>query len=167
MRIDQGDIGWESTAARSICQRLPATDFRDNTDMPRPAELPKFETIGARIRWWREYRGLGRKELAKLTHQAYSTLADLESGRSNQSEKLDLIAVHLKLNPFYLRTDKGDPEATTATAEPHSTDWPLERSLLAQVQDLDDIELVYFATQAREALQNIENARNRKYKKRG
>jgi transcriptional regulator with XRE-family HTH domain len=135
--------------------------------MPRPAELPKLETIGARIKWWREYRGMGRKELAKLTHQAYSTLADLESGRSSQSEKLDLVAAHLKLNPFYLRTDKGDPEATVATAEPPVSDWPLDRSLLAQVRDLDDIEMVYFAIQAKEALQNIENARNRKYKKRG
>jgi transcriptional regulator with XRE-family HTH domain len=130
--------------------------------MSRPAELPRFETIGERVRWWREHHKKSRKELAKLTKQSYSALADLENGRSHDSERLDLIALHLKVCPVYLRTDKGDPEAVMGTAV-HS-EYPAS---LSKVHDLDEIEQAYFDAQVKQALQNIENARTRKYKKHG
>src|SRR3984957_16168858 len=82
MRIDQGDIVRKPTAPRNSCQRLSVTEFRHNTVMGRPASLPKFDIIGKRVKWWREYREISRKDFAKKIPMPSSTLSDLELGRS-------------------------------------------------------------------------------------
>jgi transcriptional regulator with XRE-family HTH domain len=164
MRVDQVDIARDSTVPRNGSQRLPVTEFRHNGDMSRPPDLPHFDTIGARIKWWRKKRGIERSDLAKRIGQKPSTLADLESGRSKDSQRIDLIAMHLGLNPVYLRTDKGDPEGAP---QPMVADGPSEWPLLTRLRDLDEIEQGYFEIQAQQLLQNIENARHRKHKKRG
>lgn len=165
MRIDQGDIARDVTAARNFCQRLPVTEFRHTDHMPRPIDLPAFNAIGARVRYWREKRKISRKDLAKRTKQSYSALSDLENGNSLDSERLDLLALELRLNPVYLRTDKGDPEAPAHPSGPEAT----PSSWLGQVHalELDEIEETYLAAQVQQALQTIENARNRKHQKRG
>lgn len=164
MRVDHVDIAPKSTAARYGSQRLSAMAFAHNGFMARPAELPKLDTIGARVRWWREHRKISRHDLAKRTKQSYSTLADLENERSNNSERLDLIAMELGLSPSYLRTDKGDPEASAVLLEP-SVQWPA--GIGSQLSDLDEIELAYFEAQAKQTLLVIQNARERRRKKQG
>lgn len=162
MRVDQVDIGRDATARRNRSQRLPVTEFRQDGSMPRPLDLPKFDTIGERVRYWRVKRKISRKELAKRTKQSYTALASLENKESHGSERLDLIAIELKLNPVYLRTDRwSDPEAQSPITEDSPSEW------LSQLRelDLDEIEDAYFATEAKKALQTIENARNRKHKK--
>lgn len=166
MRVDQVDIARDLTAARKFSQRLPVTEFRQTRGMARPPDLPKFDTIGGRVKWWRIRRGIKPKEFAKLTQQSYTALTDLESGRSKDSERLDLIALHLKVNPVYLRTDKGDPEAP-APAVAELAEWPLDNALLGQLRDLDEIEQSYLAKKITEALLTIENARGRRSQKRG
>jgi transcriptional regulator with XRE-family HTH domain len=172
MRIDQGDIARDPTVPRNSCQRLPVTEFRHNGGMGRPVGLPKFDSIGARVKWWREHRGLSRKQLTKLVGMPYSTLSDLELGSSKNSEKLDLIALHLRVNTLYLRTDKGDPEAHITPAATDTAGTPersLEANMVAQLRELDpdEVEEGYFAAQLEKVVETIKSTRNRKRHKTG
>lgn len=143
-------------------RRLPVTDIRENVVMPRPPGLPKFDALGPRIRWWREHRKFKRAEFAKLVGMSYSGLADLENDRSQESKRLHLIAAKLKLNPYYLETDKGEPEAEF-TQEPPATlpEWPFQSVPLDKLNKLNRIERSYAETKLLEALAEIEAERRR------
>lgn len=148
-------------------QRPTVTEVRENVVMPRPPGLPKFDTLGPRIRWWRVHRRFKRAEFAKLVGMSYSGLADLENDRSQESKKLHLIAAKLKLNAYYLETDKGEPEmefAQEPPAEPH--EWPFESIPPSKLAKLNTIERSYMETRMHEALAVIE-AERRKARKPG
>jgi transcriptional regulator with XRE-family HTH domain len=135
--------------------------------MPRPPGLPKFDSLGPRIRWWREHRKFKRLEFAKLIGMSYSGLADLENDRSQESKKLHLIAAKLRLNPYYLETDKGEPEAEFAQEPPtEPQDWPFPAVAQSKLSKLNNIERSYAETKLLEALAEIE-AERRKAKKAG
>jgi len=144
-------------------QRLPVTALRDNPGMPRPPEMPKdLDTIGKRVRWWREKkRQMSRAKLAKAVgYKSVSGLSDLELGESNASEKLHLIAAVLGLNPHYLETGNGEPEAAFPQDPPPSPDeWPFPAVPRARLRKLSKIERNYAETKLLEALAEIESER--------
>lgn len=150
-------------------QRPPVTVLRDNVWMPRPKEMPAdLDSIGRRVRWWREYRKISRPKLAKLCGMGNaSTLSDLELDRTGKGGFLHLIAVHLKLNSQYLQTGKGEPEADVAQ-EPPPDDlaWPFDPSLRPRLSKLTRIEHKYLEMKLQEVLEEIETER-RKTKKSG
>ena len=149
-------------AAVTISQRLPVTAVRENTAMARPPNLPRYSSIGPRVRWWRNYRKITRKELAKLADISYSTLSDLENDRQEATRQLHLIAAALRLNPHYLETDKGEPEADTPQEPPPVGDsWPFQRVSLHSVSRLTHIERKFAEMALAEAIQEIEEERRR------
>lgn len=88
-------------------QRHSVTEFRLNVGMV---------TIGDRIRAEREAQGVDRKDLAKSAGIAYSTLADLEAGRSKSTTALHKIARRLGLRIEWLEYGKGPKRAAPAPA---------------------------------------------------
>lgn len=148
-------------------QRPIVTEVRENAVMPRPPGLPKFSTLGPRVRWWREHRKFKRLEFAKLIGMSYSGLADLENDRSQESKKLHLIAAKLKLNPYYLETDRGEPEAEYVQEPPAEPQhWPFPAIPQSKLTKLNNIERSYAETKLLEALAEID-AERRKSKQTG
>lgn len=145
-------------------QRLPVTEFRDNLGMPIPPDMPKnLTTVGRRVRWWREHRKRSRKWLAKQVGYSYSGLADLENDESGASEKLHLIAAELKLNPHYLQSGSGEPEAEfPQEAPPPPDEWPFPAVPRARLRKLNRIERGYLETEILKALADIESERRNK-----
>ena len=130
--------------------------------MPRPANLEKFKTVGARVRYWREQRGIKRSELAKAVGMSYSMLADLENDRAKGATKLHLIAAHLRLNPYYLETDKGEPEAEFAQEAPApAQEWPFPEIPRGKLDQLSGIERKYLGMKLQEILDEIESERRK------
>lgn len=139
-------------------QRHPVTAFRESMDMPKSAEIPKFDSLGARITFWRERRGWGRSELARRAKIPYSTLADIEQGRQKSSTKLHQIAAALGVNVQYLATGKGEPEIDAAPTEDF---WPFpfpREDLL----ELDDIELELVGLKLQRFIEEVRAKRVRK-----
>lgn len=67
--------------------------------------------MGDRIRRRRESLQIDARELASQAGIAYSTLMDLENGRSKGTTKLPNIIRVLRTSQRYLETGKGDPDA--------------------------------------------------------
>ncbi len=65
-----------------------------------------METIGSRIRATRQTLRISAAALAKQTGIAYSTLMDLENGRTKSTPALHRIAAALKTTPEFLETGK-------------------------------------------------------------
>jgi transcriptional regulator with XRE-family HTH domain len=63
--------------------------------------------LGERIRQTRVERKLSRSRLAKAAQIAYSTLSDIELGRTAKTLSLHRIAAELKVRPEWLATGKG------------------------------------------------------------
>ena len=134
-------------------QRLSVTEIRDNLAMPRPPELKPMSTIGARVRWWREYRGLSRAQLSKAARMGLSTLSDLELDRQKGTSKLHLVAAALKLNPHYLETDKGEPEVGFSQPPPDEPEaWPFPDISPREFAALSRAERHYAQTKLKEVL---------------
>lgn len=74
-----------------------------------------METIGSRIRTARQALGISAAALAKQTGIAYSTLMDLENGRSKSTPALHRIASALKTTPEFLETGKAAKISEAAT----------------------------------------------------
>lgn len=106
-------------------------------DMPKSVDIPRFDTLGARIVYWRERRGWDRSELAKRAKIPYSTLAGIEDGDQKTSTKVPQLAAALGLNPIYLATGKGDPEGQGAPPEDY---WPFSFPR-DELFELDQVEL--------------------------
>lgn len=161
-------IGPSLRESVSTRQRLSVADVRDNAAMPRPKEMPTdLDSIGKRVRWWREYRRMDRRDLAKACGMGVTTLSDLELDRTTKGTYLHLIAAKLRLNAHYLETGKGEPEseyAQEAPAEPFR--WPFESVPLNKLEKLNPIERSYLETKLLGAMQEIE-AERRKAKKSG
>lgn len=156
------DIPPSLRGAVELSQRLPVTVFRNNNGMPRPPEMPKdLNTLGRRVRWWREHRKMSRATLAKrVGYKSVSGLSDLELDESHGSEKLHLIAAELKLNPHYLETGDGEPEAAfPQEAPPPPDEWPFPAISRSRLKRLNKIERGYLETELLKALSDIEAER--------
>lgn len=148
-------------------QRLPVTAFRENGDMPRPPQMPHdLDSVGKRVRWWREYRKLTRRELAKAARMAPTTLGDLENDYQDGSRKLHLIAAALRLNPHYLETGKGEPESEYTQEAPPEGSWPFDNVPRSKIDKLNMIERRYLEDRLLDALSDIDTER-RKSKRTG
>lgn len=77
--------------------RHPVTEVRSNGRM----------TVGARVRFERESRGISREDLAAAAGIGVSTLSDLELDRSKSTTKLHRIAERLGVRTEWLETGKG------------------------------------------------------------
>lgn len=153
--------------AVEISQRHTVTAIRDNMPMPRPPDLPRFSNIGPRILWWRKRRGFTRSVFAEKIGMSTSGLADLENNRSKKSLNTHLIAAELHLNPHYLQTDNGEPEAEFAQEAPaKEAAWPFESVPKNKLTGLTRIERSYAESKLLEALAEIE-AERRKAKRHG
>lgn len=162
MREDHVDMPPSLRVPVDISQRQHVTAFRKNTGMPRPKNMPdSLTTKGARVRWWRTHRGFDRHELAKAASMSYSGLADLENNRQNGSRKLHLIAAKLRLNPHYLETGKGEPEAEYSQEPPNELHWPFETITPARFDRLSMIERRYAEDRLLEVLGEIEVERRK------
>lgn len=151
------------------CQRLPVSVIRNNTGMPRPKDMPdNLNTVGSRVRWWREHRKISRERLAKAAKMAPTTLADLENDRQGGSRKLHLLAAELGLNAHYLESGKGEPESEYAQEAPQEAAWPFTDISQMDIDrlDMNMIERKYAESKLLEALAEIK-AERRKSKKAG
>lgn len=144
-------------------QRHPITTLRESMDMARPPDLPKFDELGARIAYWRKKRGWDRRDLAKRAKIPYSTLAGIEKGSQKSATKVPQIAAALGLNPLYLNTDKGDPEAG---APPELLDWPFPFAR-EELNDFDPNELELAGMKLQVILEDIRKKRPNRRAKRG
>lgn len=160
------DVAMRSSLRLAVdhSQRLPVTEFRENYGMPKPVDMPgNLKKIGQRVRWWRDYRKISRRDLAKKVGYSYSGLSDLELGESTASEKLHLIAAELGLNPHYLETGDGEPEAGfPQEPPPPADDWPFPAISKSRFRRLNRIERSYAETKLLEALAEIEAERRSK-----
>ena len=157
-------MGRSLRQAVDFSQRLPVTAVRDNLSMPKPPDMPKnLDTIGSRVRWWREKREITRTALSKKVGYKGGGLSDLELGRSGASEKLHLIAAELRLNPHYLETGDGEPEAGFPQDPPPPPDeWPFPAVSRVRLKKLNKIERGYLETELLKALADIESERRNK-----
>lgn len=166
MREAQVGVAISPSLRRTVelSQRLAVTGFRDNSRMPRPPDMPKnLDTVGARVRWWREKKKFKRPAFAKKVGYSSSGLSDLELGRSNASEKLHLIAAELGLNPHYLETGNGEPEAAfPQEPPPPPNEWPFPAVPLSKLKRLNRVERSFAETSLLEALAVIEAERRNK-----
>lgn len=147
----------------STCQRNSGTALRNNVHMPRPKDMPSnLLTVGQRIRWWRQHLKISQGKFAKAVGISQGTLSDLENDRQAGSGKLHLMAAELGLNPHYLETGKGEPEAEYSQEPPQETpEWPFSAVSPAKLSKLNMIERSYAETKLLEALAEIEAERRR------
>lgn len=150
-----------------LSQRRPVTVIRKTSYVPRPKELPsELNSIGARVRWWRKHRRLSRSDLSELCGMSLTALSDLELERTTQGRFLHQIAAHLRLNPHYLQTGKGEPEAEYPQEAPVEPEWPFQSIPRSRLDKLNIIERRYAESALDEALNQIEIER-RKAKRQG
>lgn len=83
-----------------------------------PAHHP---TLGAKLRYWRDHRGLTLRELHELSGVAWNTICAYELGKINASfQQVQKLAKALGISPDTLWDLSPPPE--TAPPESHPTD---------------------------------------------
>lgn len=167
MREDQVIMAASIRNTDILCNRHSATEFRKNVGMARPTDLPTFDSIGARVRWWRRYRGLSQAQLAAKADISQSTLSGLENEEQVSSTKLNRLAEALQVNAHYLETDEGDPEPigqlrTSTQAGQLPPWWPFKSIGKADLAGLNEVERSYAETQLAQALAMISSLRRKK-----
>ena len=100
--IDFQSIPKESTGYCRRSQQHSVTDFCNHRIM---------DTVGKRVRRFRERKRITRPQLAELSGVGYSTIAELENGGMKSTTKLRQLADAMGANVVYLETGEGDPEA--------------------------------------------------------
>lgn len=143
-------------------QRHPVTVFRQNRGMA--SELDKLTTIGSRVRYWREKRGMSRVELAERVGAGReSTISDLELGKTKKGTFLGPIAQALGLSLDYVLRAEGEPELNAAPLRESSKAeaWLFPNVPRSKLDRLDKIERSYMETKMLDALAEIEEARKR------
>jgi hypothetical protein len=149
-------------------QRQNVTGFRENGGMPVPPDMPNdLDSPGKRCKWWRRYRqrtedksAFQQGNFAKTVKLSQGALSDFENGHSDATESLHLICARLRLNPYYVDTGKGEPEAAFPQEPPREPDqWPFKSVSLKRVTKLNSIELHYAESSLLSALQEIERSR--------
>lgn len=123
------------------CQRHSVTVFRCNSymDAESVAKLRALpDTIGARVRFWRQYRKLTLDVLSKKCGLSSGAISDLEHGRQKKTGQLVDVAIHLGISPSYLRSGKGDPEEGVPTEDEilSREPWPFKLATRARIERL-------------------------------
>ncbi|MGC3983547.1 MAG: helix-turn-helix transcriptional regulator [Pseudorhodoferax sp.] len=67
-----------------------------------------MESIGSRVKWARELRGLTQAALAKAACVLTSSIADLEAGTRDRPRDLPSLAFALGVRPAWLETGEGE-----------------------------------------------------------
>lgn len=70
-----------------------------------------MDTIGSRVKWAREQRGLTQPALAKAACVLTNLVGDLEEGRREAPRDLGSLAAALGVRPAWLATGQGDWQA--------------------------------------------------------
>jgi DNA-binding XRE family transcriptional regulator len=70
-----------------------------------------MESIGSRVKWARELRGLTQAALAKAACVLTSSIVDLEAGTRDRPRDLASLAFALGVRPAWLEDGKGDWQA--------------------------------------------------------
>lgn len=151
-----GVMGPSLRCAVEASQRAAVTDVRNNASMPRPPDLPSFKSLGKRIAYWRDKKGLTRRELGNKVGLKYSTIASLENGDSKTTDVLHKFAVALGLNLRYLETDEGDP---FAGAPPPEDTWPFPGIDRKAIEKLGRVHRKYVEIAIKDALRDIDEDR--------
>lgn len=88
-------------------QRDGVTVQRADVEPPCENVFMDLETVGRRIKWAREQKGLTRPKLSKMAKIPYSTLAGLENGDQQTSTFLPVLAEHLGVSALWLASGRG------------------------------------------------------------
>lgn len=78
-----------------------------------PLQLSSLVTVGDRIKYIRELRGMTQPELAKRISISQPSMYNIESGKTKSPSAINLmkIAAVLEANPWWLLVGDGDPES--------------------------------------------------------
>lgn len=78
-----------------------------------PLQLSSLLTVGERIKYISELRGMKQPELAKRVGITQPSMYNIESGKTKSPAAINLmkIAAVLEANPWWLLVGDGDPEA--------------------------------------------------------
>jgi SOS-response transcriptional repressor LexA len=86
-------------------------DYSPNTNVMQPhGPITTVNTIGERVKWAREQRGLTQARLAKLAGVSTSTIGNLEAGLRDKPRELNAIAAALRASPQWIEEKKGSWE---------------------------------------------------------
>jgi transcriptional regulator with XRE-family HTH domain len=94
-----------------------------------------MDTLGKRLTWARERKGLTQESLAKLGGVSQSTIGNLEAGIRQTARKIVDIAAALDVDPSWLANGQGSPMATSNDEKPEVE--PSGRGGIAPVQPED------------------------------
>lgn len=81
-----------------------------------------MDTLGKRLTWARERKGLTQGGLAKLSGVSQSTIGNLEAGLRQTARKIVDIAAAADVDPLWLANGQGSPEPRAALAPPPAND---------------------------------------------
>ena len=138
-----------------------------------------MDTLGKRLIWAREQKGLTQEGLAKLGGVSQGTIGNLEAGIRQTARRIVDIAAALDVDPNWLANGRGSPESkldaeearvpVNESAAPDSLDDMLN-TLVEMVETYrlaspDDRERIDFAF--REARNNLQTADKLKMEARG
>ena len=142
------------------CQRDSVTAVRDNKYMRKFKHYRECITLGDRIVFWREARGLKQAQLARLLRIPTSSLSEIENNGQRNSAKTPMIAAALEINAQYLASGEGDPLDVKAVPAPHDAVGELARMVLPEdLAKLTQTEFALAQFQVREVVNDILKAR--------
>ncbi|MGC3984803.1 MAG: XRE family transcriptional regulator [Pseudorhodoferax sp.] len=76
--------------------------------MQEPVAITPVRTIGERVRWARDQRGLTQAALAKAAGVSTSTIGNLEAGIRDKPRELNAIAAAMRVLPAWLESGSGN-----------------------------------------------------------
>lgn len=118
-------------------------DYHENTNVMQATGLiTSVNTIGERIKWAREQRGLSQAKVAKAAGVSTSTIGNLEAGLRDKPRELNAIAAALAASPAWLESGRGSWEAFDANTKrahlgkrPYPVISAVQAGLLKEISD--------------------------------
>lgn len=100
--------------------------------------MDELKTLGNRLKWVREKRGLSQEDVATAAKVSQGTIGNLESGHRQKPRDLLAIARAVKAFPLWLESGKGPWDASAEPANVFETLTPSERGLLEDFRSMTD-----------------------------